>query len=99
MNQQETIKWIKDMYKETRGYWDDLDVPNDMDFEVISEGGYEGDDKYQYAEDVLKINNKYYCAIESRCGSYFSDYDYNLQDVYEAVRTEKTVVQVVWEKV
>ena len=99
MSELNIIEFIKKAYESTRGYWGDVDVPEGMEFSVEEEGEYDGADKYQYKEDVLKINGKFYSAIISRCGSHFTDWDKDLQDVYQVKRVEKTIVQVVWEEV
>jgi len=52
-------------------------------YEVVEEGDWIDDGKYQYRNFDVKIADKYYSFSDSRSGSYYSDWYYSIQDVCE----------------
>ena len=46
-------------------------------FEVIEDGDWEVDCKYQFRSSIVKFMDKYYQITESRTGSYHTDYYYD----------------------
>ncbi len=70
------------------------------DYSVVHESEWVDQGKYSYKEFIFKLDGKYYCADVSRCGSYFSHYEYTYpssKDIYEVREVEKTIK--VWEKI
>lgn len=67
--------------------------------EVIEDGNWKDGGKYSYCNAIVEHAGKYYEIQRSRSGSYFTDYDYNIDDVYEVEKFEKTVVQTFWHRV
>lgn len=59
------------------------DHDGEPDYEVVEEGDWINEGKYQSAEIVYKVGDQFFCVVLSRSGSYFSDYDYLEPDCYE----------------
>ena len=68
-------------------------------FEVIDDGDWEVDCKYQFRSSIVKFMDKYYQINESRTGSYHTDYYYDDPEIFEVNQVEKVVTTIVWEKV
>lgn len=68
-------------------------------FEVIEDGDWEVDRKYQFRSSIVKFMDKHYQINEARRGSYWSDYEYDDPDIFEVIPVEKIVKTTVWEKV
>jgi len=79
---------------------EEWDVDEDYaHFEVIEDGDWEVDCKYQFRSSIVKFMDKYYQINESRAGSYYEDYYYDDPEIFEVNRVEKVVTTIVWEKV
>jgi hypothetical protein len=46
-------------------------------WEFIEESDWEDGGKYQFQDVIIKKDGQHYMFTISRCGSYFSDYEYN----------------------
>lgn len=68
-------------------------------FEVIEDGDWEVDRKYQFRSSIVKFMDKHYQINEARRGSYWNDYEYDDPDIFEVIPVEKIVKTTVWEKV
>lgn len=69
----------------------------DLECEVIEEGDWINDHKYQYKTDIIKYNNKYYEIMQNRSGSYWSDYDYGDSEIHEVTPVKKMIEVTTWE--
>lgn len=69
--------------KETIDKIVDLWEISSKELEYIERGSWEVDHKYENRETIVKYQDKYYCILENRSGSYFTDYEYNDPFVYE----------------
>lgn len=49
-------------------------------FEIIDEGEWVQEHKYQYKEIIFKFEDKFYSLSESRGGSYHTDWYYESED-------------------
>lgn len=68
----------------TESQANDIMENNNKDFRLIDEGEWEDDGKYQYRDvifEYLAREGEYYRFTQSRSGSYFSDYEYELLDL------------------
>lgn len=72
------------------------DLPED--WELVSEGDWIHEGKYQHEESIVTKNGKYFRIMNSRSGSYHTDWYYDEPQVYEVERIEKIVVTVEWRK-
>lgn len=64
-------------------------------YEVIEEGEWTQDNKYQHREIIFKYQGKYYSLTESRSGSPFTDWYYDSDDWDDEVEAPEVVpVQV-----
>lgn len=68
-------------------------------FEVIEDGDWEVDCKYQFRSSIVKFMDKHYQINEARSGSYHTDYYYDDPDIFEVTPVEKIIKTTVWEKV
>ena len=76
-----------------------LFLDEDVDgIEYIETTKWEDDGKYQYCTIIFKdlSDNKIYSAGVTRCGSYFSDYDFQFEDNCHEVEKREKVISV-WE--
>ena len=85
----------KDTYSESA--IEDLGLP----YEVVEEGEWEDEGKYQHQSTVFSIENRYFDVSLARSGSYFSDYYYTIDSVREVkgatvyiVKTNDTFVPI-----
>lgn len=73
------------------------------DYEVVEDGDWISEGKYEYKEIVFKFEGKYYRLSDSRSGSYFTDYHYESEDWDDEVEVEtvvpKKVTTTKWVKV
>lgn len=75
-------------------------------WEVVEDGEWTQDHKYQYKESVVKHipTGKFYQYEVSRSGSPFTDWYYSYEDgdyptLCEVVQKERTIVQKYWKAV
>lgn len=80
--------------------------PVDEIYEVIDEGDWDDQGKYQYKTMIVKNKEtgKFYEYTIQRSGSYFSDYYYSTDgepfvDAVEVERKERTIVEIYWKNV
>lgn len=68
-------------------------------FELVDEGEWTQEHKYQSAEQIVKhtLTGRHFCLSRSRCGSYHTDWYYSRTLITEVVKVEKTIVVTVWE--
>jgi len=55
----------------------------DIEYEVVEEGDWIDDGKYQHRNFDVKIDGKYYSFSESRSGSYYTDWYHSVPEVCE----------------
>jgi len=67
-----------------------------IDYEEVYDSGWEDEGKYQLSEIVYNIKNTNYLFLVRRSGSYFSDYYYQIDEVYEAEEVTETVTRIYW---
>ena len=84
---------------------DEIKYGSDI-WEVIDEGVWTQDSKYQHKDSLVKHTptGKFYTYCVSRSGSPFTDwcYSYEYGDypiLYEVVKEERTIVQKFWKAV
>ena len=92
---------IKLTKQQTRELWrEDLEG-----YELIEEGDWEVDSKWQHVTQIVKevATDKYYEYSVSRSGSPYSDYYYSFEDegteLHEVEKVTKTIVRESWERV
>jgi len=72
-------------------------------FEIVEEGEWIQDYKYQCREIVFKFEDKHYSLVESRSGSYHSDWYYSSEDWADEVEVTEVepveVIEVEWRAV
>ena len=67
------------------------------EFEIVEEGGFVSEGKYEVSETIIKYKEKLFCVLLSRSGSYFTDYYYSEPTVYEVV--PKQITKTIYEAV
>ena len=76
--------------------------PNEH-FEVVEEGEWVQDHKYQHRDIIFKFGDKFYCLTSSRSGSPFTDWHYDSEywgETVECNQVEKIeVVKYIWKSV
>lgn len=65
-------------------------------FEIIDYGKWINDGKYDERDSIVKYKDRYFNINQSRSGSYFTDYDYGDQDVWEVEPFEETITVKSW---
>ena len=66
-------------------------------FHIIEDGDWISDGKYEHHTIIVSYKNKYFQIMESRSGSYWTDYDYNDPEVCEVTPKKKIVEITEWE--
>mgnify|MGYP003552023679 CR=1 FL=1 len=61
--------------------------------EIIEDGDWDDQGKYQYKCIIFSMNDKYYQTVVTRSGSYFSNYDYQFESPEEVIKEEKVVTK------
>lgn len=74
----------------------DLDLEEGDEYVVIQNGEWQQDGKYQNAEHIVQLNGEYFSILESRSGSYHSDWHYGTAYIAPVERKEETKVVVSW---
>ncbi len=72
---------------------------DELECEVIEEGDWVDEHKYQYKTDIIKYNNRYYEITQNRSGSYWSDYEYGDSEIREVTPAKKIIEVTTWESV
>lgn len=99
----EELKYIVDeIVKEHGSYgckWIDEDyLPEQL--EIVEEGDIEDQGKYQYRTDVYKCDQgNHFMIVNSRSGSYYTDYEPGEPQVYQVTPRVVTISKVVWDQV
>ena len=77
-----------------------------LDWEVVEEGDWTQDYKYQYQTNIVKHKptGKFYKYSVHRSGSPFTEWNYsydycNYPDLIEVVQKERVITQAYWEEV
>lgn len=81
----ELIKELENLVEE---YGFDLEEMEEI--EIVEEGDYISEGKYEICETIIKYKDKFFSMIQSRSGSYWTDYDYNDPDFYAVEPKEIT---------
>lgn len=92
---------ILDLYaKQYAENGNDIDFDFEFgDYEIIEEGDWEQDHKYQHATHIVKFMGVYLAVNESRSGSYHTDWFYGDTHIAIIERKEEVKVVVTWEHV
>lgn len=69
------------------------------EYEIIDEGDWEDEGKYQYCTMIVKFMGTYIAINKSRSGSYFTDWYYGDSYLSIVERKEEVKVVVSWERV
>lgn len=87
-----TIK--KYAYTATKGELRELFFEGNEKFELIEEGGWEDEGKCQYATNIFKDKDGVFWSMNGcKSGSYFSDYEYMIDDYLTQVERKEIVVK------
>lgn len=72
------------------------DLPDD--FELVEDGGFVQDGKYQSATSIVKhtVSGRYFEIRNYRSGSYHTDWYYDTADVNEVLRKEVQTIRIEW---
>lgn len=92
----------EDIIQQLELAYEDSDGVDDLEgFDVVEEGVWVQDFKYQISESVVrhKESGKYFKIFHSRSGSYYSDYEYNAPEFYEVNPVAQTKIVLKWELV
>lgn len=86
------------------GYYDidEVDFDDEHGLQVVEEGDWVQDHKYQYCTTIVKDNEgNYFMLDNNRSGSYHTDWYYGIPDISQVKRVEKVVTKTVvsWEPV
>jgi hypothetical protein len=65
--------------------------------ELIEEGEWVSEGKYENCESIIKYKDKFFCMIQQRSGSYYTDYYYNDPFFYEV--EPKVITKTIYVKV
>lgn len=76
----------------------DLWENEDEQIEIIDNGKWRTDVKYEHRDTIVKFIGRYFAIAQSRSGSYFTDYEYCDPMVYEVEPKQVTVTQWVEKK-
>lgn len=85
-----TQKQVIELWRE-----EEIEV-NDVTLELVEEGDFEQDYKYQSAQIIFTDGTKHYSAFITRSGSPFTDWeyqDYGDADITEVEKREVTVTK------
>ena len=69
--------------------WED----EDESVEVVDGGNWNSNGKYQNRTVIVKYNGKYYSIVETRSGSYHTDYEYYDEIVHEVEPYQVTITK------
>lgn len=79
----------------------DIAFDGSEEFEIIEESDWVSQGKYDYSNIVFKDKNGDFFILNlSRCGSYFTDYEYDYELECPQVKKVKKMVEIEsWEKI
>lgn len=71
------------------------DMHDESLFEIVDEGDWRSDGKYDNREVIFKdlTTEKLYAFWASRTGSYYSEYEVQVDDAFEVKPVEVTIIQ------
>lgn len=92
MMSKELIEEVESLLEE---YGFDLEEAEEV--EIIEEGDWVSEGKYEVCESILKYKEKLFCMVQSRSGSYYTDYYYNEPHFYEVI--PKVISKTIYEAV
>ena len=81
----ELIKELETLVEESGFDLEDLEGA-----EIVEEGDWVSEGKYEVCESILKYKEKLFCMVQSRSGSYYTDYYYDEPHFYEVEPKEVT---------
>jgi hypothetical protein len=87
-NEQLEDIWIKSGFTNSEGELEKA--------EEVEDGEWIDDGKYQHKEFIFTYGGKFYCMYITRSGSYFTDYDYQIDGADEVVKITETVTIERW---
>lgn len=95
----EIMKNSLDQYR--CGYFGIDDIPEEFEVEVVEDGGWAQDYKYQSCQDVLhfKDSDTYFVITNTRSGSPFTDWEYGEPYVQQVKKVIKIITVEDWEGV
>lgn len=76
---------------------DDYDEEDEGCFKLVHDGEWVDDGKYSYRYVVVSHEDKFYRVDYSRSGSHFTDYEVELEEIYEVI--PKEIKKTVWKRV
>lgn len=76
-----------DKLKQILEAWDN----EDDSIEIIEDGDWVSDYKYELRTSIVAFEGKYYAIHESRSGSYHSDYEYGDPEINEVTPKQVTI--------
>lgn len=86
------MKTLQEILKHIQEH-DYEDVP---DAELVLDGDWVSEGKYDIREVVFKLTDgRFVTIVQSRSGSYFTDYDRHDDEIYEVVPKEVTRIEYV----
>ena len=89
---------IKELESIAEEYGFDIDELVGLeDVEIVEEGNWISEGKFEICETVLKYKEKFFSMMQSRSGSYWTDYNYN--DPYFLEVEPKVITKTVYERV
>lgn len=79
------------------GLWDEGDITEDGKWELVDGDEWVSEGKYEHRNPIIKNleTGKFYQALLTRTGSYYSDYDYQYHDELVEVK-QKQVTVTTW---
>ena len=87
-------KYMNELHKRI---YEAFDEETDDPIEIIESGDWEHEYKDYFArESIVKFDGKYYSIVDHRCGSYYTDYNYDEPNITEVEPKIETVVITKW---
>lgn len=75
----------------------DIDcIDHEGDFEIIEEGDWEQNHKYQFATHIVRFEGDYFAVMENRSGSYHTDWHYGDTEIAPVERKVEVKEVVSW---
>lgn len=63
---------------------------------IVEDGDWEVDGKYQNCRTIVKYQDKHYAIYQQRSGSYFTEYNYDDEEVFEVEPHEVVKITTEW---
>jgi hypothetical protein len=77
-----SIELIKELESFDFGADSYFDIEDIEDTEIIEEGDFVSEGKYEVCETVFKYKGELFSVVQSRSGSYYTDYYYDTPSFY-----------------